>query len=462
MLRVPQIMNLSFRNFSQAPAVAASVALLTGLLATSGVWAHGGSHGPSAGSTSNARASASNSSDHPPPRDLHLDPHQFQPPHGGQVAATKWHFFEVVYTPQETRLYIYSPSKRALYARSVSGEVIMQVNGNPEQFRYPLKPVIDDALLGKDMGYAVAAVDVTRVRDGDMQVTFDLKLTSREEPRVSFTQSFALTRPPVPVSVVRLTEADRPLVERQRMCPVMEDTELGAHGAPIKLLVGNQTLFVCCEGCVEEVKKSPRQFLENSAKAQANRQPPRPQVNVFWAAEVDDAAIRAQDVCPVMNERLGAHGRPLKVVVDGRPIFVCCEGCIDRVVQDRDLYFHKLADVGSGQRTAPLQEERPQTQGRIAVSYATEADRPAVEAQGLCPVMNQPLGGHGTPIKIVVDGRSVFVCCQGCVDRVEKNSSLYLALANRGQQRDRYSIGSDDLYRKSRADSGGSCCPSCR
>jgi hypothetical protein len=462
MQRVPRKMNLSFCKFGRAPALAASVTLLTGLLATSAAWAHGGSHGSSAGSSSSAQASASNSNDHPPPSDLHLDAHTFQPPHGGQVAATKWHYFEVVYTPHETRLYFYSPSQRALYAPSVSGEVIMQVNGNPEQFRYPLRPVIDDALIGKDMGYAVAVVDVTRVRDGDMQVTFNLKLTSREEPRVSFTQLFALTQAPVPVSVVRLTEADRPRVERQRMCPVMEDTELGAHGAPIKLLVGDRTLFVCCEGCVEEVQKSPGQYLQKAATAEANRQPPRPQVNVYWAAQADDAAIRAQGVCPVINERLGAHGRPLKVVVDGRPIFVCCEGCIDRVVRDRDLYFRSVADVRLGQGTAPLQVQQPPTQRRIAVSYATEADRPAVEVQGLCPVMRERLGGHGAPIKIAVEGQVVFVCCSDCVDHVEQNPHLYLALAKRGRQRDRYSNGSDDLYRKSRADSGGSCCPNCR
>lgn len=445
----------------------ACVALWTASLSPSVLWAHGGSHGSGTRNTPSAQASQP-SANHQSPDDLNLDPRTFQPPHGGQIAATKWHFFEVVYTPQETRLYIYSPSRRPLSARAVSGDVVMQVNGNPKQFRYPLKPVVDDSLLSNDLGYQAAVVDVSRVRDGDMQVTFDLKLSSREEPRASFTQTFALTRPPVQVSVARLTEVDRPLVERQRMCPVMKDSELGSHGPPIKLMVGNQPLFVCCEGCIEEVKKNPRRYLEQVATAaRVNRQPPRPQVNVFWAGQNDDAAIRAQRVCPVMNQPLGAHGRPLKVVIDGRPIFVCCQGCIDKVVQNRNFYFNKLADATAARRGSfPAVQQMPpnqQSQPRrhITVSYATDADRPAVQAQAVCPVMNQPLGGHGTPLKVAIDGQPVFVCCQGCTSKVEQNPDLYLSKVARGQQPDRHTKYGDLFYEESATNvvgSGGSCC----
>lgn len=40
------------------------------------------------------------------------------------------------------------------------------------------------------------------------------------------------------------------------------DAALGDPGRPTKLIVGNQTLFVRCEGCVEEVRKSPRTYLD--------------------------------------------------------------------------------------------------------------------------------------------------------------------------------------------------------
>lgn len=47
-------------------------------------------------------------------------------------------------------------------------------------------------------------------------------------------------------------------------------------------------------------------------------------------------------------------------------------------------------------------------------------DREAAIAQKTCPVSDQELGSMGTPIKVVVEGREVFVCCQGCVDELKK------------------------------------------
>lgn len=42
--------------------------------------------------------------------------------------------------------------------------------------------------------------------------------------------------------------------------------------------------------------------------------------------------------------------------------------------------------------------------------------------QGTCPVTGEPLGSMGKPIKVTVGDRIVFVCCQGCVNRVRSNS----------------------------------------
>jgi len=36
-------------------------------------------------------------------------------------------------------------------------------------------------------------------------------------------------------------------------------------GAPVKVLIGGQPLYLCCQGCLGKVEKAPEQFL---AKAQ--------------------------------------------------------------------------------------------------------------------------------------------------------------------------------------------------
>lgn len=46
--------------------------------------------------------------------------------------------------------------------------------------------------------------------------------------------------------------------------------------------------------------------------------------------------------------------------------------------------------------------------------------------QKTCPVTSELLGSMGQPIRISVDGRSVFVCCEGCGERLRRNPAQYL------------------------------------
>ena len=74
---------------------------------------------------------------------------------------------------------------------------------------------------------------------------------------------------------------------------------------------------------------------------------------------------------------------------------------------------------------APMTEEKPEMNDPFAELSAT--DRKVAEAQKMCPVSDQALGSMGTPIKVTVDGRDVFVCCEGCVDDLKSNFDEYLA-----------------------------------
>jgi len=70
--------------------------------------------------------------------------------------------------------------------------------------------------------------------------------------------------------------------------------------------------------------------------------------------------------------------------------------------------------------------------------------------------MDQPLGAHGKPLKVVIDGRPIFVCCEGCIDKVVKNPDLYLSKIARGRQTDRYGRQDDSFYRKPEPSASGS------
>jgi hypothetical protein len=57
----------------------------------------------------------------------------------------------------------------------------------------------------------------------------------------------------------------------------------------------------------------------------------------------------------------------------------------------------------------------------------SETDRAAALAQKICPVSNEALGGMGMPIKVTVKGRDVFLCCEGCREKLEASPDEYLA-----------------------------------
>jgi hypothetical protein len=65
------------------------------------------------------------------------------------------------------------------------------------------------------------------------------------------------------------------------------------------------------------------------------------------------------------------------------------------------------------------------TKANDAMAKLSPADRAKAEIQKMCPVSNEPLGSMGTPIKVTVEGRDVFVCCEGCVDELKANFAKY-------------------------------------
>lgn len=69
------------------------------------------------------------------------------------------------------------------------------------------------------------------------------------------------------VALSKLSEADLKLALAQKKCPVGGD--LGSMGTPIKVEhedFPNQPIFVCCEGCTNDVKKNFKDYLAKIAK----------------------------------------------------------------------------------------------------------------------------------------------------------------------------------------------------
>ena len=61
----------------------------------------------------------------------------------------------------------------------------------------------------------------------------------------------------------------------------------------------------------------------------------------------DYESAMAQHVCPVSGEMLGTMGTPEKVDVNGKSVWICCEGCKDKLLADPDKYLAELNKQGS-------------------------------------------------------------------------------------------------------------------
>lgn len=62
--------------------------------------------------------------------------------------------------------------------------------------------------------------------------------------------------------IAELPEPDRQLALRQKYCPVTGNP-LGSMGVPVKVVLrGNQTVFLCCRGCVGKAKRDPDATLK--------------------------------------------------------------------------------------------------------------------------------------------------------------------------------------------------------
>lgn len=102
------------------------------------------------------------------------------------------------------------------------------------------------------------------------------------------------------------------LVTVQKICPVMGKS-LCSMGEPVKAKVGDQTVFLCCKGCLKgQVQK------KHWDQIQAN-------------------LIAAQGNCPVMGKPQPKD--PASIVVKGRTVFVCCSPCAKKIQAEPMKYL---------------------------------------------------------------------------------------------------------------------------
>ena len=120
------------------------------------------------------------------------------------------------------------------------------------------------------------------------------------------------------VSAQELPQREQVRMAVQGICPV-SGQKLGEHGTPVQVKIGEETMYLCCHGC-----------LKGTVSPQ------------HWAT-IHANFAKAQKICPVMKHELPKN--PKWTIVEGQIVYVCCPPCTKKIAADPAKYLQQLDDL---------------------------------------------------------------------------------------------------------------------
>lgn len=200
------------------------------------------------------------------------------------------------------------------------------------------------------------------------------------------------------------------------------------------------------------------------AKADAP-QPDKDQKPEKAAAEKRVGDPYPLSTCPITGEQLGSMGEAVVKLYEGREVRFCCKSCPPKfekdlaksletldaaIIKDQGPIYPLTTSVVTGKdlpaspakpyefvygnRLIRLGAESEKTDFlKDPKKYLGKLDEAVIAAQGkdyplkTCPVSKEDLGGMGEPVNVVVAGRLVRLCCNGCKKDLMKDPLKYIA-----------------------------------
>ena len=208
------------------------------------------------------------------------------------------------------------------------------------------------------------------------------------------TAAFAFSRPAPDKEVIN------------QMCPISEDAIDGKTFADYD---GHRIGF-CCAGCDSKFlawdKNKKDAFVKKSLASQDLNtdasETDKPAAEIKKPAPFEPYTL---DTCPVSKEKLGSMGDPVALKVDGREVKLCCKSCISNFSYDKAKYM-AVVDKGMAAQQIPY----------YPLDTCLISGEPLVE------------NGESVAVDVLVGNRLFRVCCESCVKKVKKDPGKYLAV----------------------------------
>ena len=77
--------------------------------------------------------------------------------------------------------------------------------------------------------------------------------------------------PEIRANLARLEPEDRRQAEAQKFCAVQNTNPLGSMGPPVKVMVKDQPVFLCCKSCVKKAQADPDKTLAKVEELKAKK-----------------------------------------------------------------------------------------------------------------------------------------------------------------------------------------------
>jgi hypothetical protein len=130
------------------------------------------------------------------------------------------------------------------------------------------------------------------------------------------------------------------------MCSTVKQFEIGVIPMRATIAIAVTLLLVMgweFAGCSNSTQQSPAPADSTETTAGTEGAADAEIAAAFAELSAEDRAVaEKQKICPVSGELLGKMGPPIKVDVQGQPVFICCEACQEDLLAKPDEYLAKL------------------------------------------------------------------------------------------------------------------------
>lgn len=143
--------------------------------------------------------------------------------------------------------------------------------------------------------------------------------------------------------------------------------------------------------------------------------------------------------CPVTGEEI--HNKDVKGEFFNRTVYFCCAGCMAEAKKNPAAYIKKTHT-----EQVAATKNLPKAEDHHGDHHAQESKAGEQKFLGkgdgieTCPVTGEAVNKN---LKYEADGRTFYVCCEGCADTVKKNPSAYLKPVE-GEKKETAFLGKGD------------------